>query len=85
MWIALHLATAHASGRRDDLAAHLEAGRFDFPEDMPDCEAGREEAKRVQYELEVGVHSMFGVSQKLFLSLEKPAIEITNMPNFRFP
>lgn len=52
-WVAAQLNSAHASGRRDDMAAHLESRCLDFPTDYADCIAGQSEMQRMKRELEV--------------------------------
>ncbi|CAI4228855.1 unnamed protein product [Auanema sp. JU1783] len=51
-WVTAQYFTAHASGNRDDEAAHLESKRLSFPADSFDCKAGFEDLKRILKESE---------------------------------
>lgn len=53
LWVSAQMQTAHASGLRDDGAAHHEAGCLAFPADYLDTDAGSRESTRVREELEL--------------------------------
>ncbi|VDK19842.1 unnamed protein product [Anisakis simplex] len=50
-WLALQYGTAHASALRDQKSTEFESNRFNFPSDIPDCDAGRCEVNDERDEL----------------------------------
>lgn len=52
-WIALQYGTARTAGLLDQKFFEFESGQFNFPADVPDCEAGRREFRDEQFSLKV--------------------------------
>ncbi|VDK37119.1 unnamed protein product [Anisakis simplex] len=58
-WLALQYGTAHASALRDQKSTEFESNRFNFPSDIPDCDAGRCEVNDERDELIVSTFNHF--------------------------